>query len=160
MYIYLGKIVNTHGIKGEIRILSDFDYKDVVFKKDFKIYIGKEKKEEIINTYRVHKNYDMITLNGIDNINDVLKYKGQNVYINKEDIKDLKVDEDYIGLDVYTDKYIGKITDILKGKEDILVIENQSKRYLVPKVDNFIKNIDFDNNKIYINNIKGLIDED
>lgn len=160
MYIYLGKIVNTHGIKGEIRILSDFDYKDIVFKKDFKIYIGKDKQEETINTYRVHKNYDMVTLNGINDINDVLKYKGQNVYINKEDIKDLKVDEDYIGLDVYTDKYIGKITDILKGKNDILVIENESKRYLVPKVDNFIKNIDFDNNKIYINNIKGLIDED
>ncbi len=160
MYIYLGKIVNTHGIKGEIRILSDFDYKDIIFKKDFKIYIGKDKQEETINTYRVHKNYDMVTLNGINDINDVLKYKGQNVYINKEDIKDLKVDEDYIGLDVYTDKYIGKITDILKGKNDILVIENESKRYLVPKVDNFIKNIDFDNNKIYINNIKGLIDED
>lgn len=160
MYIYLGKIVNTHGIKGEIRILSDFNYKDIVFKKDFKIYIGKDKQEETINTYRVHKNYDMVTLNGINDINDVLKYKGQNVYINKEDIKDLKVDEDYIGLDVYTDKYIGKITDILKGKNDILVIENESKRYLVPKVDNFIKNIDFDNNKIYINNIKGLIDED
>ena len=159
-YIYLGKIVNTHGIKGEIRILSDFDYKDIVFKKGFNIYIGDNKNKEEINTYRIHKNYDMVTLNGISNINDVLKYKGMNVYINKEDVEDLVFDEDYIGLDVYTDKYIGKITDILKGKEDILVIENDTKRYLVPKIDYFIKNIDFDNKKIIINNIKGLIDED
>lgn len=159
-YVYLGKITNTHGIKGEIRILSDFSNKDVVFKKGFNIYIGKEKIKETINTYRVHKNYDMVTLIGYDDINDVLKYKGSLVYINKEDIKGIIVDEDYIDMEVYTDKYIGKITDILKGKEDIFVIENEDKKYLVPNVDYFIKNIDLENKKIYINNIKGLIDED
>lgn len=159
-YIYIGKIVNTHGIKGEIRILSQFDYKNLVFKKDFIIYIGNDKQQEVINTYRVHKNYDMVTLNGINDINDVLKYKGLNVYINKEDLKDVVFDEDYIGLEVYTDKYIGKITDVMKGYQDILVIKNDDKKYLVPKLDEFIKNIDFSNNKIYINNIKGLIDED
>ena len=42
-FINIGKIVNTHGIKGELRILSDFKYKDKVFKKDFKFYIGKDK---------------------------------------------------------------------------------------------------------------------
>ncbi len=159
-YVYLGKITNTHGIKGEIRILSDFSNKDIVFKKGFNIYIGKEKIKETINTYRVHKNYDMVTLIGYDDINDVLKYKGSLVYINKEDIKGIIVDEDYIDMEVYTDKYIGKITDILKGKEDIFVIENEDKKYLVPNVDYFIKNIDLENKKIYINSIKGLIDED
>ena len=102
----------------------------------------------------------MITLIGYNDINDVLKYKGSFVYINKDDIKGIIVDEDYINMEVYTDKYVGKITDILKGKEDIFVIENADKKYLVPKVDYFIKNIDLDNKKIYINNIKGLIDED
>lgn len=159
-YVYLGKITNTHGIKGEIRILSDFSNKNIVFKKDFNIYIGKDKIKETINTYRVHKNYDMVTLVGYDNINDILKYKGMNVYVNREDIKGIIVDEDYIDMEVYTDKYIGKITDILKGKEDIFVIENEDKKYLVPNVDYFIKNIDLDNKKLYINNIKGLIDED
>lgn len=159
-YVYLGKITNTHGIKGEIRIISDFANKDIVFKKGFNIYIGKEKIQETINTYRVHKNYDMITLIGYNDINDVLKYKGSFVYINKDDIKGIIVDEDYINMEVYTDKYVGKITDILKGKEDIFVIENADKKYLVPKVDYFIKNIDLDDKKIYINNIKGLIDED
>ena len=159
-YVYLGKIVNTHGIKGEIRILSDFAFKDRVFKKDFNLYVGEDKIKETVNTYRVHKNFDMITFIGYNNINEILKYKGLNIYANKEDISDLKVDEDYIGLSVYTDKYIGKIADILKGKEDIFVVLNEEKKYLIPKVEHFIKEIDFDNKKIYINNIKGLIDED
>ncbi len=158
-YAYLGKIVNTHGIKGEIRILSDFKEKDLVFKKDFNIYIGDSKIKEKINTYRVHKNYDMVTLIGYNDINEVLKYKGLNVYINKDDIKGIITDEDYIDMDVYTDKYVGKIKEILKGKEDIFVVINNDKRYLIPNVDYFIKNIDFDNKKIYINEIKGLLDE-
>lgn len=159
-YIYIGKIVNTHGIKGEIKILSNIDHKDLIFKKNFKIYIGKNKIEEVINSYRHHKVFDMITLFGIDDINDVLKYKNQNVYINKNDVKELVFDEDYIGLDVYTDKYIGKVVDVLKNvSQDILVIKNENKKYMVPKVDAFIKQIDFSNKKIYINEIGGLIDE-
>ena len=73
-YLYIGKIVNTHGIKGEVRILSDFEYKDLVFKVNNKLYLGDQKEEIIINSYRHHKNYEMITFNNITNINDVLKY--------------------------------------------------------------------------------------
>ena len=160
MYRYLGKIVNTHGIKGEVRIISDVDFKELVFKEGFNLYIGSKKNKETVNTYRVHKNFDMVTFKGINNINDVLKYKGEDVYILKDDIEGTITDEDYIGLEAYTDKYIGKVTSILKGYNDILVIENNDKRYLVPKLDNFIKNIDFENKKITIENIKGLIDED
>ena len=58
-YVYIGKIVNTHGIKGELRILSDFKYKDKVFKSNMLIYIGKDKIEEKIVSYRKHKNFDM-----------------------------------------------------------------------------------------------------
>ena len=160
MYRYIGRLVNTHGIKGEVRILSDIDYKDLVFKKGFNLYIGSKKEKETINTYRVHKNFDMVTFVGINNINDVLKYKGEDVYVLRSDIEGVVTDEDFIGLDVYTDKYIGKVTSILKGYNDILVIENEAKKYMVPKLDNFIKNIDFENKKIIIENIKGLIDED
>lgn len=158
-FVYLGKIVNTHGIKGEIRIISDVDFKSEVFKKDFKLYIGDKKEEFIILNYRKHKNYDMITFNGINNINDVLKYKGKNVYINKFDINyDGYFDEDLIGLNVYSkDKYIGKITDIVKSKaSDILVINNDIKKFMVPKIEQFIEKVDLKNNKIYINEIKGL----
>lgn len=160
MYRYIGKLVNTHGIKGEVRILSDIDYKDLVFTKGFNLYMGPKKEKETINTYRVHKNFDMVTFESINNINDVLKYKGEDVYVLKSDIEGVITDEDYIGLDVYTDKYVGKVTSILKGYNDILVIENETKKYMVPKIDNFIKDIDFENKKIIIENIKGLIDED
>lgn len=160
MYRYIGKIVNTHGIKGEVRILSNIDYKERVFVKGFNLYIGSNKTKETISTYRVHKNFDMVTFNNINNINDVLKYKGEDVYVLKSDIEGIIADEDYIGLNVYTDKYIGKVTSILKGYNDILVIENEDKKYMVPKLDNFIKDIDFENKKIIIENIKGLIDED
>ena len=78
-YIYIGKIVNTHGIKGEVRILSNFEYKDKVFLENRRIYIGEEHIEEIVNTYRHHKIFDMITMKGYNNINQVLKYMNKNV---------------------------------------------------------------------------------
>lgn len=162
-YIYLGKIVNTHGIKGELRLLSNFKYKNRVFKKDFKIYIGKDKTLEEINSYRQHKQFDMITLKGYSNINDVLKYKSLNVYIDKDDLvlnENEYLDEDLINLSVIVDgKCVGKISRIDKNKfQDILVIVSDSKKYLIPYVDEFIDKIDLENHVIIINNIKGLIE--
>ena len=160
-YIYIGQIVNTHGIKGEVRIKSDFKYKKDIFKKDFNIYIGNDKIKQTINTYRVHKDYDMITFNNITDINDVLDYKGLNVYVVREELNiDGILDEDIIGMNVYSDtKEIGLVTDILKSKaHDILVIEKDKKRYLVPYIDEFV-NIDINNKKIMINEIEGLLDE-
>ena len=102
-YILIGKIVNTHGIKGELRILSKFERKDLVFNKSNHLYIGEDKKEEIINTYRVHKGFDMVTFDGYDNINQVLNYLNKNVYFKKEDLmlKDNEyILEDLIDLDI------------------------------------------------------------
>ena len=79
--VYVGKIVNTHGIKGELRIRSDFERKDLVFKVGNKIIIDKE--EHIIKSYRYHKIFDMITIDDYDNINDVLKFVGKNVYVSR-----------------------------------------------------------------------------
>ncbi|MBP3461277.1 MAG: 16S rRNA processing protein RimM [Bacilli bacterium] len=161
-FICVGEIVNTHGIKGEVRIISDFRYKKEVFKKDFKLYIGKEKKELIINTYRIHKIYDMVTFKNIIDINDVLEYKGCNVYINREDLKiDGILDEDIIGLKVYSkNKEIGILKEIIKSKaHDILIIKNQNSKYLVPYINEFIEKIDLDNKKIYIKEIEGLLNE-
>ena len=60
-YVLIGRLVNTHGLKGEVRILSSFKYKDRVFKKGMKIYIGKDKVCEEITGYRYHKIFDMST---------------------------------------------------------------------------------------------------
>lgn len=161
-YIYIGDVVNTHGIKGEIRIVSDFEYKKQVFQKGFKIYIGKQKEEQIISTYRPHKIYDMVTLDGFNNINDVLKYKGKKVYINKEDldVEDF-FDEDMIGLAAYIgNKYIGNVVEMMKNiNYKIIVIKKDKKRNLVPNIPEFIEKVDLENHRILIKDIEGLIDE-
>jgi 16S rRNA processing protein RimM len=158
--IYLGKIVNTHGTKGEIRILSDFKYKDDVFKKDNIVYINDIK--YIIESYRKHKQYDMITLDSINDINDAERIKGFDIYINREDYKFSGIlNEDLIGLNVYdNDIYKGKVVDILKGnKYDLLIIDG-IKKHMVPNISQFIKKIDLDKKIIYIEYIRGLDNED
>lgn len=161
-YIYIGDIVNTHGLKGELRIISDFKYKDKVFKPEFKLYVGRQKEELEIKTYRQHKNYDMVTLVDVNGIEEAIAYKGDSVYINRDDIDiDGYFDEDLIGLKAYTDnEYLGDITDILKNKaNDILVINSDNKRFLVPNLPEFIINVNLVDKRIDINNIKGLFDE-
>ena len=162
-YIYIGKIVNTHGIKGEIRILSDFKYKERIFKKGKTIYIGKDKKEERINSYRHHKIFDMITLEGIININDVLKYKGKNIFTKRIDLnlsENEYLEEDLIGMDVLiNEKKVGIVKDYIKDKyQDKIIVNNREKDYLVPFVYDIIKNINLKERTISIEEIKGLLD--
>ena len=158
--IYIGKLVNTHGLKGEVRIISDFKFKDVVFKKNNNIYVNDNK--YTVNSYRKHKMFDMITLEGINNIDDALNLKGNNIYVDKSEYEfNGYLDEDLIGLDVYdNDTYKGKIIDIYKtNTNDLLVIEG-NKRHMVPNIGEFIDKVDLENNRIYINYIKGLDNED
>ncbi|MDD4036091.1 MAG: ribosome maturation factor RimM [Bacilli bacterium] len=163
-YIYIGKIVNTHGIKGELRLLSNFRYKALVFVKGMSIYIGAQKTKEKIASYRTHKNFDMIMLESLSNINEVLKYKGMDVYIERKDIQlgnNKFLDEDLIGLSVYTDnKCIGIVTDIISnpGNDLLVIITEDKKELLIPYVDPFIKEIDLKKNKIVVNLIEGLIE--
>lgn len=161
-YIYIGKITNTHGLKGEIRILSDFQAKEKVFLPGFFLYIGKNHQKVKIISYRKHKEYDMVMLDEYNDIEQVLPFKGKKVYINREDVKmDGYFDEDYIGLEAYSNRFLGKVSDIWKSKaHDILVITKDEKQYLVPKIDIFIKKVDLEKNKIEINEIEGLFHED
>ena len=159
-YIYIGKIVTTHGIKGELKIISDFEYKKEAFKIGNKLYLGNEKNEEEIKSYRVHKNYDMITFKNYDNINQVLKYKNYKVYVNKKDLKiDGYLDIDYIGLEVYmNDKMIGRIKNVIKiPNNSLFEIENDKKEFYIPNNKDLIEKVDIKNNKIFIKYIEGLI---
>ena len=161
-YIYIGDIVNTHGIKGEVKIISHFKYKSNVFIKGTSLYIGSNKIKLVINSYRYHKIFDMVTFVGINDINEVLKYKGEPVYIDKNEIKiDGILNEELIDMDVYNDdSFVGKVTDILNnGVYDILVIEKDDSRNLVPNITEFIKDIDLSSKRIQINMIEGLINE-
>ena len=161
--VYIGRIVNTHGIKGELRIISDFQYKEEVFKPNFILYVGKKREPLTIVSCRKHKNYDMVQFADINDINEALPYKGEDVYINRDDLNiDGYVNEDLIGLEVYSnDKYVGVLINIINnGAHEILVIDKNGVNNLVPFVDEFINKIDINNKKIYINEIEGLINED
>lgn len=158
--IYIGQIVNTHGLKGEVRIISDFSYKQNVFQKDFPIYIGKNKEKHTILSYRKHKIYDMVLLEGIDSIEKAELYKGSKVYAKRENLKvNGYFDEDLFGLDVYVnEENKGKIVDIVENKAHKILVIGE-KRYMVPYVDVFIQNIDLENKKMNMIEMKGLFDE-
>jgi len=162
-YVLIGKIVNTHGLKGEIRILTEFRYKEKVFVPNMKVYIGSSKTEETINTYRHHKIFEMITLKGYNDINEILKYKGDYLFINRDDLKlgpNEFLDEEIINLSVYADnKLIGIVKKIDKhSKNELLVVKNQEKDYLIPYNFDIILSINIKEKRIDIQNIKGLID--
>lgn len=152
IYIYVGKIVNTHGIKGELRILSDSKYKNEIFKINNYLYI--DDKEYQIKTYRQHKNYDMVTLDDLDNINKVLHLKNKKVYTLRTYIKEM-LPEDLIGYEIiYEGKKEGKVISITKNKiQDILITDNKKKVIFIKEI---IKNIDNEKKEITVG---GIFDE-
>ncbi|MCI7083503.1 MAG: ribosome maturation factor RimM [Tenericutes bacterium] len=157
-YIFIGRIVNTHALKGEVRIISDFEFKDKIFKENTFLYIGENKDKEVIETYRKHKQFDMVKFKGIDNINNVLKYKGSKVYINEEDLK-LKDDEilisELLNMDVYNnDKLVGKITEYRSDNGNNMLRVNDK---LVPYNKDFITKIDKENKCIYFHDIGAFL---
>ncbi len=161
-YVLIGKLVNTHGLKGEVRILSDFKYKDRVFIPGMKIYLGKDKICEEIDTYRHHKVFEMITMVGYNDINEVLKYKGDYVFINKEDIK-LKeneyLNEDIIGLKVYVDnKELGIVKRIDNHNWNEILFVHGEKDILIPYNFDIIENVDLNKKEMTVKNIIGLFD--
>lgn len=158
--ICIGKVITTHGIKGEIRILSDLPNKDVLFKIGNIFFIDND--ELIVKSYRVHKGYDMVTFEGINDINEVLKYKNKLVYLNRDTLN--IGDNDYlitdlIGLDIiFNDDFCGKIEDYMYNSSNyLLVINNNSKNYYIPLNDYFIKKVALTEKKVYVENIKDLI---
>lgn len=159
MYL-VGKIVGTHGIKGELKVKSDTSFDR--FKKGNVLYIEKEEKI-IINSSRVHKGLHLITINGLTNINDVLMYVNKSIYV-PHDRSELEEGEyyyeDLIGLICYDSnkEEIGEVIDLQEVPQGlILEIRGKEKTILIPYVDEFIEEIDLDNKKILINEIEGLL---
>ena len=119
--LYIGTIVSTHGIKGEIRIISNLDerVKKKIFKVDNNLLI--DDIEYKIRSYRKHKNYDMVLLNDYNNINEVLFLIKKKVYINNSYLS-LTPLEDF---DINYKEY--KVND--KGK--VLSIDNTGSNYKI-----------------------------
>lgn len=158
--VYIGKVVNTHGIKGEIRILSDFMFKEKAFKVDTNIEI--EGNSYKITSYRRHKNFEMITLEGYSNINDVLFLKGKKVYKKKEDLHLLEneiLDSDLIHFQVIDkNKNCGIIKEIFYASPTNKIIRVEfASEVLIPLASPMIKKIDPKKKEIEVELIEGMI---
>ena len=157
--VYVGRIVATHGIKGELRILSDFEFKEKVFFVGNKLIIDDNEYE--IKSYRVHKNYDMVTLNDYKDINEVLFLLKKNVYVLKSSLEfadDEILDEDLIKYIVLTnDGKKGIIKDIFYASETNKILRVLfDKEVLIPFNSPMIEKIDKKNNEVIIRLIDGM----
>lgn len=157
MNILIGKVVSTHGIKGELKILSDFPYKDKVFIEGNKLII--DGKEYTIKSYRVHKNFDMVTLDDYTDINEVLFLLKKDVYFSKEklSLNDNEVlDEELIDFKVLTDdNKVGIIKEIFYASETNKILRVLfDKEVLIPY--SFIKKIDKANKEVIVELIDGM----
>ena len=158
--VYIGKIVSTHGIKGELRILSDFPFKEKVFVVGNKLLI--DEKKYYIKSYRVHKKFDMVTFDGYSNINEVLFLLKKDVYFLKSDLDiadDEILDEELILYDVYTtDGKKGKIKEIFmaspKNKIMRLLFE---KEILIPISSPMVKEINKSEKKVIVELMDGIM---
>jgi 16S rRNA processing protein RimM len=160
---HIGKITNTHGIKGEVKIynLSDFNR----FLPSAKVYvmIKGEKKFFTIEKTRSQNNLLIVKFKEFDNINDVLIYKGLDLYSDQDIIDELEEDDyhyqDLIGKKVYTDDHIfvGEVISLIPVPQGHLleIIKENNKKVLVPFIKVFIKDVLED--KIIIKPIEGLL---
>lgn len=165
-YIKVGRIINTHGIKGELKVFPLTDNLDRF--DDLKIvYLGNNKEKVEIEQVKYHKGLVIIKFREFDNINQVLRFKDDFIYIDEED--KVKLPEghyfifDIIDCDVYDTegRKIGIVIDVLQyTSNDVYVVKDQdkNKQYLIPAVKQFIVDIDVDNKKIIIDPIEGMIE--
>lgn len=157
--VYIGKIVSTHGIKGEIKIISDFQFKSKVFKIENKLIV--DNIEYVIKTYRVHKKFDMVTLKGYDNINDVLFLMKKKVYIDKNNLylDDNEVlDQDLLDFKILTiDGRCGIISEIFFSSPSNKIIRAVfDKEVLIPFNSPMVKKIDKINKEVIVELIEGI----
>lgn len=157
--IYIGKTVSTFGIKGELKVISDFEYCDRAYQVNKKILINNT--EHVISGIRYHKNYVLLKIDNLNNINDILKYVGFNIYIKRIDLG-LKESEylykDLINSEVIDDDNtkLGKVIEVLNGN-NVLIKVKGSKEFLIPLIDNYISKFDLNKKILYTKNAKELI---
>lgn len=161
-YVYIGKLFGTHGLKGEIKLNTNFEYINKVLKEGFNLYIGNNKNKEILESYRYHNKNYLIKFKNINDIEEVKKYVNNKVYVLKSDLE-LKenefVIEDYLELNCYfNNNKFGKIIDVIDtGNKNYVFVIKDKKEILIPYNKEFIEKIT--DKDIYFKNVEGLIDE-
>lgn len=158
--LYVGKVVGTHGIKGEIKVLSDINIKSKVFIKDTVLYFNEDNKEYKISSVRFHKGCYLVLLDSYNNINDVLFLNKSKVYVDRDKFlnSDEYVLDDLIGFEVICDnEVVGIIKDYdLNSQYATFLVEGDKKLY-IPNVPSFVENIDLDGKKVYTKNVGDLM---
>ena len=165
--LQVGVISSTHGVRGEVKVFPTTD--DVNrFKKLKKVILdtGKEQKELEIQGVKFFKQMVILKFKGIDNINDIEKYKGNSLYVTREHAVKLKKDEyfiaDLIGMKVYTEDeaYLGVLNDVLAtGANDVYEVRMENgKDVLIPAIHQCILNVDVENNVMKVHLLEGLLE--
>lgn len=164
-FLEAGKIINTHGLRGEVKIVTWTDYPD-----DFEnlehLYVKRKTGDETltIKGIKYQKNNIIVSFNEIKDINDAEKYKNLVVYADREEFGELPDGVHYIvdliGLNVVDedDKVIGVLADVFNtGANDIYDIKREGqKNLLLPVIDDVVLDIDTDNRKITVRIPEGL----
>ena len=166
-YLEAGKIVGTHGLKGELRVDPWCDSAD--FLAELKtLYWDKGAQRVDVISARVHKTLLLVSLKGIDSIEQADALRGKILYLNRSDVKleeGCYYMQDLMGLDVYdADNFIyyGKLTEIMRtGANDVYQITSESKKnYLIPAIPDVIIDINITDGKMLIRPLKGIFDDE
>lgn len=164
--LQVGVITQTHGVRGEVKVFPTTD--DVNrFKKLKQVILdtGKETMPLEIQSVKFFKQFVILKFKGIDNINDIEKYKRRSLYVTREHAVALEEDEyfiaDMIGMEVCTEdgNIFGTLKDVIEtGANDVYVIENaEHGEVLVPAIKECIRSVDIEKGQMMIHLMDGLI---
>ncbi|MDO5375645.1 ribosome maturation factor RimM [Staphylococcus rostri] len=167
MKIEVGTIVNTHGIKGEVKVKSNSDFTDVRFQPGevLQAELNGKTTALTVRSYRMHKGLHMLTFEGIHNINDIEHLKGATL-TQERDHEEITLEEnefyysDIIGCTVFNgDEAIGRVTEIFEtGANDVWVVKGE-KEHLIPYIADVVQSVDVEARKIVITPMEGLLSE-
>jgi len=170
-YFDVGNIVNTHGIKGEVRVQSITNLPEDRYAKGSPlVWFGKNNEpiDLVVTSHRVHKNFDLLKFEGYPSINDVEKLVGGMLKVSEDHLsEDLDENEFYyyeiIGLQVVDEEgnHLGKVKEIMSpGANDVWVVERPGKKdLLLPYIEPVILNIDLDKEEVTVHVMEGLDEE-
>ena len=159
-YIEAGEIVTTHGVRGEVKVLSWLDSPEMLCEFDRCRISGRE---YVMDSVRVQKTCNLVKLRGVDTMEDAQKLRGKTMELYREDISDeLSFAAELVDVEVYADgACIGKIKEVLDYPGNSVYVVQGEREYLIPAVKEFILSTDLERNQMQVKLLKGMAsDED
>ena len=159
-YIEAGEIVTTHGVRGEVKVLSWLDSPEMLCEFD---RCRIEGKEYAMDAVRVQKTCNLVKLRGVDTMEDAQKLRGKSMELYREDISDeLIFAAELVDVEVFADgASIGKIKEVLDYPGNSVYVVQGEREYLIPAVKEFILSTDLEKNQMQVKLLKGMAsDED